>query len=148
MKRQWHMVPTAVVTRSKLVPLTFARPVTTAVPHNNVIRPRPAKNVGTKPHSPPRRIINHRPSPPTSNFSPKVNTIKASKVNDVMGEGFHAIPPPYTGTFMPPKHDLVFHDALTVNETVPTAFNVELSPTKHDKDLSQSNRPTAPINED
>nr|GEW48503.1 hypothetical protein [Tanacetum cinerariifolium] len=52
------------------------------------------------------------------------------------GEGYHAVPPPYIGTFMPHKHDLVFHDALTVNETVPTAFNVELSPTKSDKDLS------------
>nr|GEW31089.1 hypothetical protein [Tanacetum cinerariifolium] len=55
---------------------------------------------------------------------------------------------PYTGTFMPPKPDLVFHDAPTVNETVPTAFNVELSPTKPEKDLSQSNRPTTPIIED
>nr|GEU92455.1 hypothetical protein [Tanacetum cinerariifolium] len=64
------------------------------------------------------------------------------------GEGYRAVPPPYTGTFMPPKPDLVFHDAPTVNETVPTTFNVELSPTKADKDLSQSNRPTAPIIKD
>nr|GEV14956.1 ribonuclease H-like domain-containing protein [Tanacetum cinerariifolium] len=40
-------------------------------------------------------------------------------------EGYHVVPPPYTGTFMPPKPNLVFHDAPTVNETVPTAFNVE-----------------------
>nr|GEV68474.1 hypothetical protein [Tanacetum cinerariifolium] len=64
------------------------------------------------------------------------------------GEGYHAVPPPYTGTFMPSKPDLVFHDAPTVNETLPTAFNVELSPTKSAKDLSQSNRPSAPIIED
>nr|GEU94398.1 hypothetical protein [Tanacetum cinerariifolium] len=64
------------------------------------------------------------------------------------GEGYHVVPPPYTGTFIPPKPDLVFHDAPTVNETVPTTFNVELSPTKPDKDLSQSNRPTALIIED
>nr|GFD21625.1 hypothetical protein [Tanacetum cinerariifolium] len=38
-----HVVPTPVLTRSKEVPLTAARPVTTAVPHNNVIKPRPAK---------------------------------------------------------------------------------------------------------
>nr|GEY23989.1 hypothetical protein [Tanacetum cinerariifolium] len=38
------------------------------------------------------------------------------------------------GTFMPPKPDLVFHDAPTVNETDYTAFNVELSPTKPNKD--------------
>nr|GEY01589.1 hypothetical protein [Tanacetum cinerariifolium] len=48
-------------------------------------------------------------------------------------EGYHAIPHPYTRTFMPPKPDLVFHDALTMNESVPTVFNVELSPTKHIK---------------
>nr|GFB59257.1 hypothetical protein [Tanacetum cinerariifolium] len=35
------------------------------------------------------------------------------------GEGYHDVPPLYTGTFMPPKPDLVFHDASTVNETVP-----------------------------
>nr|GFB92219.1 retrotransposon protein, putative, Ty1-copia subclass [Tanacetum cinerariifolium] len=34
------------------------------------------------------------------------------------GEGYHAVPPPYTGTFMPPKPDLVFHDAPNVNEIV------------------------------
>nr|GEU84290.1 hypothetical protein [Tanacetum cinerariifolium] len=60
------------------------------------------------------------------------------------GEGYHVVPPPYTGTFMPPKPDLVFHDTPTVNETVPTAFNVKLSPTKPDKYLSHSNRPYAP----
>nr|GEV58967.1 hypothetical protein [Tanacetum cinerariifolium] len=64
------------------------------------------------------------------------------------GEGYHVVPPPYIGTFMPPKPDLVFHDAPTVNETVHTAFNVELSPTKPDKDLSQSNRLSAPLIED
>nr|GFA25207.1 hypothetical protein [Tanacetum cinerariifolium] len=64
------------------------------------------------------------------------------------GEGYHAVPPPYTGTFMPFKPDFVFHDAPTVNETVPTVFNIEPSPTKPNKDLSQSNRPSAPIIED
>nr|GEY16247.1 hypothetical protein [Tanacetum cinerariifolium] len=46
------------------------------------------------------------------------------------GEGYHVVSPPYTGTFMPLKLDLVFPDAATVNETVPTAFNVEPSTTK------------------
>nr|GFB76761.1 hypothetical protein [Tanacetum cinerariifolium] len=64
------------------------------------------------------------------------------------GEVYHDVPPPYTGTFMPPKPDLVFHDAPTINETILIAFNVELSPTKFDKDLSQSNRPTVPLIED
>nr|GEY13826.1 ribonuclease H-like domain-containing protein [Tanacetum cinerariifolium] len=61
-------------------------------------------------------------------------------------EGYHAVPPPYTGTFMPRKHDLVFHDAPNVDETVHTAFNVKLSPTKPTKELSH--RPSAPIIED
>nr|GFA39953.1 hypothetical protein [Tanacetum cinerariifolium] len=64
------------------------------------------------------------------------------------GEGYHAIPPPYTGTFMPPKLDLVFHDAPTVNETVPTAFNVDPSTTKPNKEMSHSNKPSSPIIED
>nr|GFB60643.1 putative ribonuclease H-like domain-containing protein [Tanacetum cinerariifolium] len=54
------------------------------------------------------------------------------------GEGYHVVPPPYTGTFIPPNPDLVFHDAPTMNETVPTAFNVELSPTKPNKDVPRS----------
>nr|GEW84149.1 ribonuclease H-like domain-containing protein [Tanacetum cinerariifolium] len=51
-------------------------------------------------------------------------------------------------TFMPPKPDLVFHDAPTVNDIVPTAFNVEPNTTKPNKDLSQLNRPSAAIIED
>nr|GEY05215.1 ribonuclease H-like domain-containing protein [Tanacetum cinerariifolium] len=45
-------------------------------------------------------------------------------------EGYHAIPPPYTGTFMPHKPNLVFHDAPTASETVPTVLNV--SDSKHE----------------
>nr|GEV28087.1 retrotransposon protein, putative, unclassified [Tanacetum cinerariifolium] len=62
------------------------------------------------------------------------------------GEGYHAVPPLYTGTFMPPKPDLVFHDAPTVNETIPTTFNVEPSTTKPTQDLSQpiNCRPSPP----
>nr|GEU74644.1 hypothetical protein [Tanacetum cinerariifolium] len=64
------------------------------------------------------------------------------------GDGYHVVPPPYTRTFMPPKPNLVFHDAPNVNETVHTAFNIELSPTKPDIDLSHTHRPSAPIIED
>nr|GEY44934.1 ribonuclease H-like domain-containing protein [Tanacetum cinerariifolium] len=63
-------------------------------------------------------------------------------------EGYHVVHAPYTGTFIPPKPDLVFHDAPNVNKTVHTAFNVELSSTKPDKDLSHSHKPSAPIIED
>nr|GEU32950.1 uncharacterized mitochondrial protein AtMg00810-like [Tanacetum cinerariifolium] len=65
-----------------------------------------------------------------------------------LGDGYHAVPLPYTGTFMPSKPDLVFHDAPNVNETVHTAFNVELSPAKPDTNLSHTRRPSAPIIED
>nr|GEX89632.1 hypothetical protein [Tanacetum cinerariifolium] len=63
-------------------------------------------------------------------------------------DGYHAVPPPYTRTFMPPKPDLVFNDAPNVNETIHTDFNVDLSPTKPDKDLSHTYRPSSPIIED
>nr|GEW05774.1 ribonuclease H-like domain-containing protein [Tanacetum cinerariifolium] len=63
-------------------------------------------------------------------------------------DGYHAVPPPYSGTFMPPKLDLVFNTTPTAVETDHSAFNVQLSPTKPDQDLSHINRPTAPIIED
>nr|GEY55655.1 retrovirus-related Pol polyprotein from transposon TNT 1-94 [Tanacetum cinerariifolium] len=62
--------------------------------------------------------------------------------------GYHVVPPPYTGTFMPPKLDLVFHNAPNDVETVHTAFNVKLRPIKPDHDLSHTYRPSAPIIED
>nr|GEV26307.1 hypothetical protein [Tanacetum cinerariifolium] len=46
-----HVVPTAVLTRSRLVPLNAARPVTTVVPQTNVKHQRPAKNVVNKPQA-------------------------------------------------------------------------------------------------
>nr|GEU96648.1 hypothetical protein [Tanacetum cinerariifolium] len=64
------------------------------------------------------------------------------------GEGYHAAHPPYIGTFMPLKPDLVFHDAPTVSETIPNVLNVETRTTKPTKDMSQSNRPSALIIED
>nr|GEW83302.1 retrovirus-related Pol polyprotein from transposon TNT 1-94 [Tanacetum cinerariifolium] len=263
-----------ILTRSRLVPLTTSRLVTTAVPQTKVQHQRPTKHGITKAHSPVRRPINLRPSPTHSNFHQKVCAVKATQVNVIQGvkgnwgnpqhdlkdkgvinsgcsrhmignisylsdfeeinreyvafggnpkggkiiglesvearivvyqqnenvfevdikllkldvmlrenalvelrkkfekaeqerdylklkldkfqtssknlnvsmpaspvydrykseEGYHAVPPPYIGTFMPPKPDLVFHDAPTVNATVPT---VEPSTTKPNKDLSQ-----------
>nr|GEW55949.1 hypothetical protein [Tanacetum cinerariifolium] len=65
------------------------------------------------------------------------DSLSASPIYDRYhsGDGYHVVSLPYTGTFMPPKPDLVFHDASNVNETVHTAFNVKLSPTKPDKDF-------------
>nr|GEU38686.1 ribonuclease H-like domain-containing protein [Tanacetum cinerariifolium] len=62
--------------------------------------------------------------------------------------GYHAIPPPTTGTFMPPKPDLVFHTAPIAVETDHYAFTIQLSPSKPTQDFSHTNRPTAPIIED
>nr|GFA00757.1 putative ribonuclease H-like domain-containing protein [Tanacetum cinerariifolium] len=61
---------------------------------------------------------------------------------------YHAIPPSYIGTFMPPKPDLVFNNAPNGVETDHSAFNVKLSPTKPDQDLSHTYRPSTPIIED
>nr|GEU44357.1 putative ribonuclease H-like domain-containing protein [Tanacetum cinerariifolium] len=90
-----------------------------------------------------------------SNFFKKSNSeldvsMPTSPVHDryKSREWYHAVPPPYTGTFMPLKPDLVFHDAPTTSKTIPTVFNVEPSTTKPNKDLSQSNRPSTPIIED
>nr|GEW09143.1 ribonuclease H-like domain-containing protein [Tanacetum cinerariifolium] len=61
---------------------------------------------------------------------------------------YHVVPPPYTGTFMPPKPDLVFNTATTAVKTDHLAFNVQLSPTKPEQDLSYTTRPSAPIIEE
>nr|GEY04895.1 hypothetical protein [Tanacetum cinerariifolium] len=58
------------------------------------------------------------------------------------GEGYHAITPLYTGTFMPPKPDLVFYDAPTANETVPTVLNVEPKDAYDDKPMPTQKAPS------
>nr|GEU67422.1 hypothetical protein [Tanacetum cinerariifolium] len=47
----------------------------------------------------------------------------------VQSGGYHAVPLLVTGTFMPPKPDLVFHTPPS-DENEHLAFNVQLSPTK------------------
>nr|GEV07310.1 putative ribonuclease H-like domain-containing protein [Tanacetum cinerariifolium] len=83
---QRHVVPIVVLTQSKLVPITAARPFTTAVPKTSVTRPRQAKTIVTKTNSPPRRYFNHSPSPKASNFPLKVTTVQAP-----MGNPQHAL---------------------------------------------------------
>nr|GEU73773.1 hypothetical protein [Tanacetum cinerariifolium] len=63
-------------------------------------------------------------------------------------DGYHVVPLPYTGTFMPPKPDLVFNNAPNGVKTDHSAFNVKLSPTKPNQDLSHTYKPSAPIIED
>nr|GEU33957.1 hypothetical protein [Tanacetum cinerariifolium] len=62
--------------------------------------------------------------------------------------GYHVVPSPITGTFMPPKPDLVFHTALIAVETDHFAFTVQLSSSTPTQDLSHTKRPSAPIIED
>nr|GEW86453.1 ribonuclease H-like domain-containing protein [Tanacetum cinerariifolium] len=50
--------------------------------------------------------------------------------------------------FQTSSKNLIFHDALTANETIPNMFNVETSITKPTKDMSQSNKPSVSIIED
>nr|GFA06404.1 hypothetical protein [Tanacetum cinerariifolium] len=59
--------------------------------------------------------------------------------------GYHAVPPPVSGTFMPPKPDMVFHTPPS-DKNEHLTFNIHLSPTKPEQDLSS--RPSAPIIED
>nr|GEU47988.1 ribonuclease H-like domain-containing protein [Tanacetum cinerariifolium] len=63
----------------------------------------------------------------------------------VLSGGYHVVPPPITGTFMPSKPDLVFHTPPCC-ENEHLTFNVQLSPPKLEPDLSS--RPSAPIIED
>nr|GFB03829.1 hypothetical protein [Tanacetum cinerariifolium] len=63
----------------------------------------------------------------------------------VSSRGYHAVPPPMTGTFMPPKPDLVFH-TLSLDENEHLAFDVQLSPSKPEPDLPSTS--SAPIIED
>nr|GEX30996.1 putative ribonuclease H-like domain-containing protein [Tanacetum cinerariifolium] len=65
-----------------------------------------------------------------------------------IGEGYHVIPPPYTGTFLPPKHDLVYINDPNASESVAKLLNVESSTNKPSKDMSKTLRPDAPIVED
>nr|GEV04863.1 putative ribonuclease H-like domain-containing protein [Tanacetum cinerariifolium] len=63
-------------------------------------------------------------------------------------DGYHAVPLPFTRTFLPTKPDLVFNTDPTALETDHPTFNVQLSPTKPEHDLSHTNRPTTPLIED
>nr|GEU55211.1 hypothetical protein [Tanacetum cinerariifolium] len=65
----------------------YDRPVTTAVPQPHVTRPRPAKTVVTKSHSPLKRSIKSRLSPKPSNFPLTVTTVKVPQDKGVIDSG-------------------------------------------------------------
>nr|GEV48632.1 hypothetical protein [Tanacetum cinerariifolium] len=45
-------------------------------------------------------------------------------------KGYHAVPPPYTGNYIPPKHDLMFTDEHIESESVDVVSNVACSDVK------------------
>nr|GEV94086.1 hypothetical protein [Tanacetum cinerariifolium] len=55
-----------------------------------------------------------------------------NKVNDKYNtcEGYHAVPPPYTGNFMPSKPNLVFADEHVVSESVTSLSDIAKSEVK------------------
>nr|GFB32991.1 hypothetical protein [Tanacetum cinerariifolium] len=79
------VVPTAVLTRSRLVSLNAAGPVATAITQSTVKCTRTVKNVFNKAHSPVMRPINQRTVTKNSNFNKKFTNIKVNKVNVVQG---------------------------------------------------------------
>nr|GEW46206.1 putative ribonuclease H-like domain-containing protein [Tanacetum cinerariifolium] len=62
------------------------------------------------------------------------------------GLGYLAVPPPYTGNFMPPKPDLVFADKHVVSESVTSLPNIVKSKVKTNE--TQLKNVIAPIVED
>nr|GEU43555.1 retrovirus-related Pol polyprotein from transposon TNT 1-94 [Tanacetum cinerariifolium] len=52
--------------------------------------------------------------------------------------GYHAVPSPITGTFMPPKPTLFFHTAPIAVETDHSTFTVQLSSSKPAQDLGNN----------
>nr|GFC55821.1 hypothetical protein [Tanacetum cinerariifolium] len=46
------------------------------------------------------------------------------------GEGYHAVPPPYTGNFMPPKPDFIFADEHVISEYVTSLPGIAKSEVK------------------
>nr|GEY66912.1 hypothetical protein [Tanacetum cinerariifolium] len=78
------------------------------------------------------------------------NSVPKNPENDRYkpGEGYHAVSPLYTKTFLPPKPDLVFNDAPNASESITNVLNVKSSTNKPSKDMSQTLSPDALIVED
>nr|GEW82005.1 hypothetical protein [Tanacetum cinerariifolium] len=85
-----------------------------------------------------------------SNIHESNNRVPKNPKNDryKTGEGYHVVPPLYTGTFLPPKPDLVFTNDFNASESVANMFNGESSTNKPSKDMSKTLRTDAPIVED
>nr|GEZ68895.1 hypothetical protein [Tanacetum cinerariifolium] len=62
------------------------------------------------------------------------------------GKGYHAVPPPFTGNFMPPKPDLVFTDEHVISESFTSLPAITKSKVKTSE--TQLKNVSAPIIED
>ncbi|GKC46627.1 hypothetical protein Tco_1064349, partial [Tanacetum coccineum] len=92
-------------------------------------------------------------------FNNRESDVDDNPVNDrfKIGEGFHAVPPPYTRNYMPPRPNLsfvgldesVFKSA--VKKTTTSVLETETSISKTSKDIIKkfkTVRPSAPIIEE
>ncbi|GKA58155.1 ribonuclease H-like domain-containing protein [Tanacetum coccineum] len=78
-----------------------------------------------------------------------------SSVNEIEKvEGYHAVPPPYTGNYMPSRPDLSFaglDDSIyktNVSETISSVPRIESTASKSSKEQPKDVRPSAPIIEE
>nr|GFB27405.1 ribonuclease H-like domain-containing protein [Tanacetum cinerariifolium] len=64
--------------------------------------------------------------PPYFSSESDCESFPPSSLNDRLqpNGGYHVVPPPTTGTFMPPKPDLVFHTTPIAVETDHSAFTI------------------------
>nr|GFA63260.1 putative ribonuclease H-like domain-containing protein [Tanacetum cinerariifolium] len=83
---QKHIVPTAVLTKSKPVYVTAVRPVSADVPKIMMTRPKHAHSIDTESKLTFRRKITRSKSPKTSNSPPRVTAAQASVVSAAKGK--------------------------------------------------------------
>nr|GFB28442.1 hypothetical protein [Tanacetum cinerariifolium] len=83
---QKHIVPVAVLTKSKPVFVTAARPVSAVVPKIMTTKPRHARSLHTKSNLIIKRNKTHSQFSKTSNSSPKVTTAQAQVVSATKGK--------------------------------------------------------------
>nr|GEY74250.1 retrovirus-related Pol polyprotein from transposon TNT 1-94 [Tanacetum cinerariifolium] len=83
---QKHIVPAAVLNKSKPVYVTAVRPVSAVVPKIMVTRPRHAHSLNTRSNSTIRRHKTRSQSSKTNNSSSKVSAVKAQVVSAAKGK--------------------------------------------------------------
>ncbi|GKA04837.1 hypothetical protein Tco_0683957 [Tanacetum coccineum] len=80
-----NFVPTAVLTKFGIVPVSAARPINTAAPKSFVNAAKTRPNAFQKSHSPPRRPFYQQTALKNINLNDKVNTTKVNFVNTAKG---------------------------------------------------------------